>query len=257
MAKDSSLALTGATGLIGSAFLDQLPESLRVAKLLPFRLMKSSEISTLVEELSMTGVKFVLHLGWPASSSTENYRYSAENFHALEKTIILKDACVRNDISFIGIGTVLDRENNQENIYQQTKFICRKIFESEIQNQVITWIRPYFVFNNSHWPDFIHSSEIIPVEIRDNTPRDFIHINDVVSALYAVIQNEISGEIDLGSGRLTSPSEVCVSLGKKYQLATDSVNNSKSDSFRPAQLNPSLTAHWNPTITTALFEEKR
>lgn len=257
MARNITLALTGSTGLIGSAFLRNLPEGFGITKLLPFRSMKSSEITTMVEHLSMIGTRFVLHLGWPASSSTENYRYSAENFNALEKTIILKDACVRNNISFVGIGTVLDRENHQENIYQQTKFICRKILESEIHDQVITWIRPYFVFNNSNWPDFIHSREDMPVEIQDNTPRDFIHINDVVSALYAVIQNEITGEIDLGSGRLTTPSEVCVSLGKRYQLATDSVENTKIDCFSPAQLNPALTAHWNPSITRALFEENR
>jgi nucleoside-diphosphate-sugar epimerase len=257
VAKNISLALTGSTGLIGSAFLEQLPEGVEVTKLLPFRFMKSSEITPVIEELSTLGTRLVLHLGWPASSSLENYRYSAENFEALEKTIILKDACLRNNISFIGIGTVLDKENNQENIYQQTKFICRKIFESEIHNQVITWIRPYFVFNNSHWPDFIHSRQLVPVEIEDNTPRDFIHINDVVSALFAVIQNGITGEIDLGSGRLTSPSEVCRSLGKKYQLAKDSVAITETTFFSPAQLNPVLTAHWSPTTTKALFKENR
>jgi nucleoside-diphosphate-sugar epimerase len=219
--------------------------------------MKSSEITTVVEDLSMIGTKVVLHLGWPASSSTENYRYSAENFNALEKTIILKDSCLRNNISFIGIGSVLDEENNHENIYQQTKYICHKIFESEIHDQVITWIRPHFVFNNSNWPEFIHSKELMPIEIQDNTPRDFIHIDDVVSALYAVIQHGIRGEIDLGTGRLASPSDVCVSLAKKYRLATDSVNNTETDSFGPAQLSPSLTAHWTPTTTKALFEENR
>jgi nucleoside-diphosphate-sugar epimerase len=97
----------------------------------------------------------------------------------------------------------------------------------------------------------------MPVEIQDNTPRDFIHIDDVVSALYVVVQNGITGEIDLGSGRLTTPAEVCVSLGKKYRLAPDSVDNTENVFFSPAQLNPLLAAHWTPKTTNALFEENR
>ena len=257
MANDLTIAVSGSTGLVGSAFLRRIPANVKVNNRVQLRNLSMSEISKVVESISREGVEVFLHLGWPASTSEGNYRDSESNFDAIQRTLFLKEACLNANIAFIGIGSVIDGFFIGGNLYQMSKFVCRQILKPEIEKGTITWIRPHFVFNDQSWPEFLHGERTRPILIHDNSARDFIHLEDVISGLWAVIQNRLKGEIDLGSGILKSPSDLCGIYKKKFEVHPDFVESMGNPWYQSAKLSDLLAEYWVPTKTLDLFKEKK
>jgi nucleoside-diphosphate-sugar epimerase len=255
MADAPLVAISGASGLIGSAFMNKYSASLRVTKILKMKRLTDSQIFKEIESISAFGTKSLLHLAWPASSSSDNYRVSEDNFDALRKTILIQAACSQFGINFIGVGTILDKISSVDSYYQMTKFTCRQIFRREISEERITWVRPFFVFNNNSWPGFLHVPQNSSVRILNDSPRDFIHLDDVVSGLFTILERELRGEIDLGSRRLTKPSELCDRLGKNYIIQNADSDEASGEYSTYATEHPLLSQHWAPTKTHALLKE--
>jgi len=252
-----SIAVTGSTGLIGTAFLDSIPREVLLKGRIHLKTIAVSAIPEAIQSLSSERVDVLLHLGWPASTFKENYRVAESNFDALQKTIVLKEACLKNNISFVGIGSAVDNFCGDGNFYQLTKFVCRKMLSCEIRDEIITWVRPFYVFNNDTWPAFLHGDVDLPILIRDNTARDFVHIDDVVTGLWAIIQNRMRGEIDLGSGILRKPSDICALYGKEFRISSDFLETTESPQYAAAQPNLQLSQYWNPRKTQDLFKERK
>ena len=257
MADAPIIAISGASGLFGSAFLSKYSENLQVTKSLKLKTLADADIYKEIESISASGTQTFLHLAWPASSAKENYRFSEENFDALRKTVLLKEACFRMGINFVGIGTVLDKVGMADNHYQLAKFSCRQMFRHEIEEERITWVRPHYVFNDDSWPNFLHSDESLPVTINNNSPRDFIHLDDVISGLFFILQKQMFGEIDLGSGWLTKPSELCEAFGKEFIIEHSETDGVQLEASPTANPHPRLSQHWAPTKTHALLKEKQ
>ena len=257
MADAPIIAISGASGLFGSAFLSKYSENLQVTKSLKLKTIADADIYKEIESISASGTQTFLHLAWPASSAKENYRFSEENFDALRKTVLLKEACFRMGINFVGIGTVLDKVGMADNHYQLAKFSCRQMFRHEIEEERITWVRPHYVFNDDSWPNFLHSDESLPVTIHNNSPRDFIHLDDVISGLFLILQKQMFGEIDLGSGWLTKPSELCEVFGKEFIVEHSGTGGVQFEASPTASPHPRLMQHWAPTKTHALLKEKQ
>jgi nucleoside-diphosphate-sugar epimerase len=255
MADAPLVAISGASGLIGSAFMNKYSASLRLTKILKMKSLTYDQVLSEIESISASGTKSLLHLAWPASSSSDNYRISEDNFDALRKTILTQEACSQFGINFIGIGTILDKVSSVDSYYQMAKFTCRQMFRREIAEERITWVRPYFVFNNNSWPGFLHVPKKSSVRILNDSPRDFIHLDDVVSGLFTILEKEIRGEIDLGSRRLTKPSELCEKLGKNYIIESADSGEASAEYSTSAAEHPLLSQHWAPTKTHALLKE--
>ena len=255
MASPKLVAISGSSGFFGTNFLNNIPKGIEVTKKLSFKKLSASEIQREIETLRQMGTETFLHLAWPASSSKIDYRNSESNFDALEKTIILKDACERSNILFIGIGSVLDKSLETKSLYQLTKYVGRKMLLSAIEEEAITWIRPYFVFDNSTWPSFIHERDSYPVLIKDDSPRDYVHLDDVVSAIIAIVLHEIKGEIDIGSGVLRRPSQLCQALGKNFIIENDREYKLEKKEFIPAKVKTQLMENWTTKATTSVFKE--
>jgi nucleoside-diphosphate-sugar epimerase len=257
MANAPIIAISGASGLFGSTLLAKYSKNLQVIKSLKLKTLEDAEIYKEVESISASGAQTFLHLAWPASSAKENYRFSEENFDVLRKTILLKEACFRTGINFVGIGTVVDKAGMTDIYYQLAKFSCRQMFRREIEEERITWVRPHYVFNDDSWPNFLHSDNSSPVTILNDSPRDFIHLDDVISGLFSILQQQIFGEIDLGSGWLTKPSELCEVFGKEFIIEQNGTNGVHLEASPTASPHPRLSQHWVPTKTQALLKEKQ
>jgi nucleoside-diphosphate-sugar epimerase len=257
MADALSVAVSGSTGLIGSAFLEKIPEKIQITNRIHFKTLNVSEIPGIVETISSQGVDVFLHLGWPASTFEGDYRSSESNFDALQKTIVLKEACLRANISFVGIGSVVDANYDHGNLYQLAKFACRQMLEPDIQNETITWVRPYYVFDDGSWPNFLHADNGSPTIIQDNGFRDFIHIEDVVTGLWAIIQHQLKGKIDLGSGILKKPSDICEIYGKDFRVHSNSAEALGISLYDSAESHYRLSQYWAPFKTQKLFKERK
>lgn len=255
MASPTLIGISGASGLFGSAFLRKLPENIAITKVVSLREVSTLEIYDFVEELSMMRTETFLHLAWPASSSKNDYRISRENFEVLRKTIILAEACLTNNINFVGIGSAVDYMSKFENYYQVSKFVCREMLRPQIEERLIAWLRPHYVFNNNSWPQFLFPENLLPISIQDDSPRDYIHLDDVISALYVIIQHQLMGQIDIGSGFLTRPSELCRALGKKFEIHS----NGKTiyDMGANTDVDSLLLNLWSPRITRDFLQERK
>jgi len=256
LADATLIGLSGASGLFGSAFLSNLPQEIVVSGSISLRSKSTAEIFREVEKLAKLGSESFLHLAWPASSSLSNYRFSEENFEILQKTIMLQEACLQTGINFIGIGSVLDKVSTIENHYHLSKFACRQMFKTRIIDETITWIRPYYVFNDDSWPDFIYATKNEPVMIINDSPRDFVHLDDVITGIISIISHKIKGEIDLGSGIMTKPSDLCKALGKQYKIESDMLVDHLNDNQLRSQTHSILSKYWSPHKTRALVKEK-
>lgn len=257
MADAPIIAISGASGLFGSAFLAKYSENLQVTKSLKLKTLADVDIYKEIESISASGTQTFLHLAWPASSAKENYRFSEENFDALRKTVLLKEACFQAGINFVGIGTVVDKVSMADSHYQLAKFSCRQMFRREIEEEKIAWVRPHYVFNDDSWPSFLHSNESLPVTILNNSPRDFIHLDDVISGLFIILQRQMFGEIDLGSGWLTKPSELCEAFRKEFIIKHSGTDGVQLEASPTASPHTRLKQHWAPTKTHALLKEKQ
>jgi nucleoside-diphosphate-sugar epimerase len=132
--------------------------------------------------------------------------------------------------------------------------VLRQILLDDIMNQKITWLRPFYIFNDSSWPHFLHQNE--PILIIDDSPRDFIHISDVVNAIELIVRTQIRGEVDVGSQILTKPSELCSSLGKNFYLDANLALTNKLIYF-PAQSNGKMSAVWQACKTQQILKNKK
>jgi nucleoside-diphosphate-sugar epimerase len=256
VADTTLIGLSGESGLFGSAILSNLPQEIRISGMINLRSLPTVEIFREVEKLAKLGSESFLHLAWPASSSLSNYRFSEENFEVLQKTIILQDACMQTGINFIGIGSVLDKVSTVENYYHLAKFACRQMLKARILDETITWIRPYYVFNDDSWPEFIYATKNLPVIIFNDSPRDFIHLDDVVTGIIEIISHKIKGEIDLGCGIMTKPSDLCTVLGKGYSIELDGHAAHLNNHQLSSQPHSILSHYWAPNKTLELLKGK-
>ena len=254
MAAIKLVAASGASGLIGTAFKESLSPDFKIVHEIKSSIINISDIAAEVELAASKGAKDFIHLGWPASSNSENYRISKSNFDALEKSLVLRRACEKFDMNFIAFGSPIDLALEVNNAYSLTKYVLRQILLDDIMNQKITWLRPFYIFNESSWPHFLHQNE--PILIIDDSPRDFIHISDVVNAIELIVRTQIRGEVDVGSQILTKPSELCISLGKNFYLDANLASTNKLIYF-PAQLNGKMSAVWQACKTQQILKNKK
>ena len=253
MAAIKLVALSGASGLLGTAFKKNLPSDFRIVHEVKSSIISISSIAAEVELAASKGAKDFIHLGWPASSNREDYRISKSNFDALEKSLVFRRACEKFDMNFIAFGSPMDLFIAVDNAYSLTKYVLRQILLDDIMNQKITWLRPFYIFNDSSWPNFLHQNG--PVLIIDDSPRDFIHIGDVVSAIELIVRTQIRGEVDVGSQILTRPSELCSSLGKNFYLDANLASINKLVYF-PAKLNEKMSSVWQARKTQQILRKK-
>ena len=257
MANSRLVVMSGSGGLLGTAFSEGVLEGISISKTLSTANLPIEEIDIEFSRFGSEGIETFLHLGWPASSHPNNYRQSKANFVALEKTLAIRRACDREGINFIGIGSVLDKTPSLENLYSITKYVAREVLSDDIERDLITWVRPFYIFDEQGWPRFAHTPEGGEIEVLNDAPRDFIHLEDVIAGLAAVIREEIRGEVDLGSGILRKPSELVAALGHRPIVKTKNQEIESSFNSAAASPNSALAGMWQAKKTTEFFERSK
>ena len=255
MASPSLIAVSGSTGLVGKALIQGLSSDISVVHRITSSTIDIGDIRGEVEVSARSGATYFLHLGWPASSSKEDYRTSRRNYDALEKTILLRQACREFKIHFVGVGSAVDHLPIHPNPYSLTKYLARMIFLEDIVDGQMSWVRPFYIFDESTWPHFLHRREQgeSSIIIHNDQPRDFIHLSDVTQGIEAIIREGIKGQIDLGCSELRRPSEICSALGIEYEVVADDIQTSHLVS-EAAVMNTELCRVWSPNVTRSLLK---
>ena len=253
MALPRNFGVSGSGGFIGQA-LSELATSLGV-RVVPINLrsrMHRDEVGERLEALKHQGVTDLVHLAWPASS-TLDYKYAAENVSAGILAVDTAELCMEIGLHFYGFGSAAENRFS-ETPYSKSKADTRQALQTAISNGNVTWLRPHYVFKEGSWPFFLReSSETGSVVIQDNTPRDFIHINDVSEGVLSAVKNGLQGEVDIASGKLTRPSELlaALKLGFSVLQGQDEV---QSDT-EAVDISKLLNVSWSPKSTLDILKE--
>jgi nucleoside-diphosphate-sugar epimerase len=161
-----------------------------------------------------------IHLAWyavPGKSYTsmENTRQLNAGIHLASK--LSEVGCKR----FVGVGTCIEYDTDAgllsettplkpRNLYAACKAALFTVLEqlSKLTGMKLAWVRPFYQYG-----PFEDERRLMPAVItsllrnqkvettRGDQVRDYLHVEDVASAIWAVAKSNLTGAVNLGSGK--------------------------------------------------------
>lgn len=212
------------------------------------------------KQLDLLNPAIVVHLAW-SSTSIEKYETSHENSQWGELTISFARECMERNIRFITIGSAVEDRQNElvgSTPYAKAKNMIREELSLSPLVHHVTYLKPSFIFSiESQRPrllkDFINNRENARRIVKNPSRTEvFIHIDDVISGLIIIIENDLRGILELGGGTNATVSDFInmVSLN----LGSGSIFPWSMPGFRSVQPNSLLSSlGWKSEKTTEFF----
>jgi len=262
-----TVLVTGATGFIGRHCLPALRE--RGFKV---HIVTTNQSAPVQEHITMHHVNLLepgsasalcaavapshlLHLAW----YTEPGRFytSTKNVDWVRASIELLQAFASSGgTRVVATGTCAEYDWNRQwcreaetslhpdSLYGVCKLALCSILNSYAAQAGLeaAWARVFFTYGPNEHPDKLISSVILSllndktaVCSQGNLERDYLHVTDVASALVSILDSNISGAINVGSGEAVSLGHltdlIAQKLGKEHLLVCNS-NSEKTEAAR-------------------------
>ena len=161
----------------------------------------------------------LIHLAWSASG-TPNYENSPENFRWVAATRELGLAAREHDVEFIGTGTGLESDLSYESSYVRCKREAFNQLSEVLESHRFCWLRPHWIFDPvQSMPRVLREARESQRQGKKFLPRspgsfhDFIHIDDVVTAISAASKFGLIGDHDIASGNRRSVAHLLAAAG--------------------------------------------
>jgi nucleoside-diphosphate-sugar epimerase len=146
--------------------------------------------------------------------------------------------------------------------YATAKQALRRSLAPLIEAGSVTWVRPFYVFDpETRRPAVLAEllaarDEGRPARLREpNARHDFVHVHDVATGMAQVVQQDLQGAVDLGSGRLRTVAQFASATGcdwvQEGAAAEDVVHAN-----RAADISTLRAAGWAPTKTMRFFGDE-
>jgi nucleoside-diphosphate-sugar epimerase len=255
-----------------------VPEQPLGAKIHFADLLDVSSVNALIGEVKPT---HLLHFAWIATpglywDSEENFRWAAASEQLLlafrihgGRRVMMAGSCAEYDWSKVGVcdertSPLADQSADRVSRYAQCKLaLQRTLAEVGRRDHLSTaWGRIFFQFGPYEHPDRLVPSVIRNLLLNREAPcshgrqvRSFLHVADVGAAFAAVLDGELEGPVNIGSGEGITVAElvgrIAQQIGRPDLLRMGA---------RPAPANEPLLlvpemhrlrdrAHWRPSYT--------
>jgi len=241
--------ITGASGFVGShvarllvaegcevhVLVRESSNRWRIQDILPSMYLWQSDlvafenVNTYLQEIKP---ELCIHLAWYAVPG--KYLNSQENLDSIQASInLLSQLAELGCKRFVGIGTCFEYDlslgylsesslTKPITLYAATKVALSTILQqfAQITEMEIAWIRLFYQYGPMEderrlIPGII--SSLLRDEVVKTTKgeqiRDFLHIEDVASAIWAVAKSNVSGVVNVGSGQPVTVGQILLELG--------------------------------------------
>jgi nucleoside-diphosphate-sugar epimerase len=255
----STALITGGTGLIGQAVLKGWTD----ASLEPVPLDRSTDDlltpGTATALVARLRPAVVVHLAWVASG-TSGYRSSPDNERWLAATLELAKACADNDALLLATGTPLDREPSGADAYSTAKSALWQALSPEVAAGQVGWLRPFYVIDPARRRPALVDQAIAARDagrlltlLTPESRHDFVHVDDVASAICTSASHRLAGEVEIGAGRLRTVRELVEALGVSWQAGEAAPASIPPHAHHAANVARLVDLGWSPTTTEELF----
>lgn len=245
--------LTGATGFIGShvarvlvhegyevsalirqgSHLWRIEDIVPRLRVVPCDLLASEELD---RHLARIRPDLCLHLAWYAKPG--KYLTSVENIRLLNASLHLASRLADLGCKkFIGAGTCFEYDTNvgylseaspakPQSLYAASKLALQLVLAqlADATGMQMAWPRFFYQYG-----PFEDERRLVPSVIRSllrhevakvtkgEQVRDFLHVEDVAAAVLAVARNDLSGPVNVGSGKPVTVREIVTRIGAMLQ----------------------------------------
>lgn len=174
-----------------------------------------------------------IHLAWYAVPG--KYLQSPENLNSLQASLNLVSQLAETGCKrFIGVGTCFEYDyslgylsesspTKPLTIYAATKIALATTLSqlSAVTDMETVWVRLFYQYGSQENPNRLIPaiiSALLKDEVVNTTKgeqiRDFLHIEDVASALLEIAKSQLTGIVNIGSGQPITVREIALTLGK-------------------------------------------
>ena len=250
--------VTGGTGFIGSKLKSS--SSLEYFKIgSKIDLLKPDGIRRIISLAITNNCDAILHLAW-ISNSQKYYENNPENLIWYNKTIELAASAIKANLLFISTGTGAESENENQTLYVESKRLTMNELSNLAPSNLITWVRLFYIVDiikrRPRIINELYKNNGNKLIMHGNTMNDYIFIEDVISGINFILENNIFGGIDLGSGFLTSNSDLVTKICDLTGVQLPIIENNYRSNGEVADIEKLTKLGWNPTHTTKFFQTK-
>jgi nucleoside-diphosphate-sugar epimerase len=239
---NSIIAILGSEGFIGSHVVQFCRVSGVPVIELPRWNGNQEHFEKQIQKLKLENSEkqiYLLQTAWYSTSNTD-YRFSPQNYEWVKNTKAILEICKRYGIIFAGLGTCLEKQSIDQDLYTSCKSEIRSYLHSQSSNIEWIWFQLHYVYSVKEQKPAVlrkakeaSDSEVSISLATPNDKHDFIEVRDVADALVHSLSNGLRGIIEIGTGKTVGVSYLLESLFPRLEIA-EGIPSEKRISYQGA-----------------------
>ena len=190
------------------------------------------------------------------STSNVDYRTSKENLKWIETTKSILRVCIENQVTFVGLGTCLEKLQTEDDLYASSKSKIQNYLSKEFLSEDWIWFQLHYVYSLEYLKPAVLKKAAeaveagIPLKLATpNDKHDFIEVRDVAEAIVHSIITGQRGKLEIGIGSTVEVSILLKSLFPKLEI-TEEVSTEKRISYQgAASVERLVKSGWSPKFS--------